>query len=83
MYIHINNRIEYRFTCNSEKNEKNIRKHAIDLLKAGELLYAPHAVLEDDRKDYGEERYIAKGYLNGIPIAVVYTMRGFDHIHVI
>lgn len=39
--------------------------------------------LEDNRKDYGEERRIAKGYLNGVPIGVVYTFRGVNCVHII
>ncbi len=75
--------MEYHFTCDPAKNKKNIKERGIDLLKAGELLYEPHLNTEDDREDYGEERYVAKGYLNGIPLAVVYTIPGIDHRHII
>ncbi len=54
----------YRFTCDPFKNRLNMQRHGIDLLKAGELLYEPHLELEDDRKDYGEERHLTRGYLN-------------------
>ena len=75
--------MDYQFTCDPAKNKRNIKERGIDLLKAGEILYEPHLDTEDDREDYGEERNIAKGYLNGIPLVVVYTIRGIDHRHII
>ena len=75
--------MEYEFTCDPNKNKANIRRHGIDLLEAGELLYGSYVDIEDDRKDYGEERCIAKGYLNDIPIVVVYVLRDYNNVHVI
>jgi uncharacterized DUF497 family protein len=73
----------FEFSCDPAKNEETIRKRGIDLLKAGELLYQAHIDLEDDREDYSEERRIAKGYLNGVPLVIIYTSRGPNRIHVI
>lgn len=52
-------------------------------MEAGQLLYEPHMDFEDDRRDYGEERTIAKGYLHGVPIVIVYTERAPNKIHII
>jgi uncharacterized protein len=36
----------------------------------------PLVTVEDAREDYGEERYIALGLLEGIVVSMVYTERG-------
>lgn len=57
------------------KNRLNVEKHALELADALEVLSAPHLVREDRRKDYGEPRFIAVGYLRERMVVVVYTMR--------
>lgn len=37
---------------------------------------------EDNRFEYGEQRFVTLGLLNGIPISIVHTETA-DHIHVI
>lgn len=41
-----------------------------------------HTVLEDDRFDYGETRYISAGYLGDRMVVMVWTSRG-DARHII
>ncbi len=62
------------FEWDEEKRKQAILKHGIDFADAigifdGEVLLAPSK--HDD-----ERRWIAVGLLNGIEIAVIYTMRG-------
>lgn len=35
-----------------------------------------YAEIEDDRRDYGEQRYITAGYLDGRMVVMVWTPRG-------
>ena len=57
------------------KNQLNVEKHALDFADAAEVLSGPHLVCEDLRKDYGEQRFIAVGYLRARMVVIVYTMR--------
>lgn len=61
------------FEWDEEKRQQTILKHGIDFADAigifdGEVLVAPS-------KHNDEQRWIAVGLLNGIEIAVIYTMR--------
>jgi len=59
-----------------EKREINISDHSIDFVQAGKIFENPVVERLDDRKDYGEERYIAIGHWNEEFLVVVYTWRG-------
>lgn len=56
-----------------EKREINISDHSIDFVQAGKIFENPVVERLDDRKDYGEERYIAIGHWNEEFLVVVYT----------
>lgn len=57
------------------KNEANKAKHGLDFVDFAGWDAEP-AVLVDDRFDYGEDRFIALGRIDGVPHAIVYTLRG-------
>ena len=59
-----------------EKRQQNIQKHCVDLLYAALIFEGPTLNKVDDRHDYGEERFVALGLVDGDPFTVVYTMRG-------
>ena len=63
------------FEWDEEKRQRNVRVHGIDFLTAS--LVFENEMLEriDDREDYGEDRIIALGHVNGVVIRVVYTLR--------
>lgn len=46
-----------------QKNRKNLAKHGISLEEAANFDYASARTEIDLRKDYGEIRYVATGYL--------------------
>lgn len=46
-----------------DKNEKNIRDRGLSFEQAAEFDFQSAIFLIDDRRDYGEIRYIAIGYL--------------------
>jgi uncharacterized DUF497 family protein len=66
------------FDWDLSKNAKNLQEHGIDFEDVKPLFATtqPHLDKEDDREDYGEERRIRLGHLEGLPVYVVYTMRG-------
>jgi len=64
------------FEWDAAKNEKNIDKHGIDFEDAIGIFAGPVLERPDDRRDYGEPRFIAFGVFDEREIAVVYTIRG-------
>ncbi|WP_339873663.1 BrnT family toxin [uncultured Brevundimonas sp.] len=55
------------------KDAANIAKHGVSLALAGELEVL--AVVEDDRRDYGEVRKRAFGVIDGVFFSLAYTLR--------
>jgi hypothetical protein len=56
------------------KDAANIAKHGLSLADFTGFDAEPH-VVEDDRFDYGEQRFIALGRIDGAPHCIVFTMR--------
>jgi hypothetical protein len=61
------------FDWDPTKNRRNIRDHAIDFADAVGIFGGPTWERVDDRRYYGEERWIAVGLMYGVEITVVYT----------
>jgi len=64
------------FEWDEKKRDQVNKKHDVDLLYAALIFVGPVIERPDERKDYGEERTIALGMIDGVPYTVVYTMRG-------
>lgn len=47
------------------KNEKNLRERGLSFERAVEFDFSTAGVDIDNRRDYGETRYVAAGYLDG------------------
>ena len=60
----------------STKDAANRRKHGLALAAAAVLFEGPILRQADDRRDYGEERWLAVGRIGGETFTVCYTMRG-------
>lgn len=58
------------------KRAVNLNKHGLDLADAGTVFMGRVATKRDDRQDYGEDRYITAGHLNGRCVVLVWTLRG-------
>lgn len=71
------------FEWDPPKNEANIAKHGFDFADAALLFAGPMIVVVDTRRDYGEERWIGFGQLNGRVIHVAFTERGAGIVRVI
>jgi uncharacterized DUF497 family protein len=63
------------FEWDEQKNERNIRERGIDFSDAPEMFEGPMLVARDDRRAYGETRYIGIGTIRGRRMVVVYTER--------
>jgi uncharacterized DUF497 family protein len=64
------------FEWDEQKRITNARKHGIDFRDAIEIFAGDTVMMEDDRFDYGERRFVSLGLLRGRVIAVVYTEHG-------
>jgi hypothetical protein len=65
-----------KFDWDENKRFANIEKHGIDFYIACLMLQTGTVIQEvDDRKDYGEPRYIATGLWGYIILVVVFTVR--------
>jgi uncharacterized DUF497 family protein len=64
------------FEWDKAKSERNRRKRGFGFATAALVLGGPIQTTLDDRRDYGEERIIAIGEIDGEVLVVVYTDRG-------
>lgn len=65
-----------RFEWDEEKNRINMIKHGFDFADAWEIFELPMLTTLDDRKNYGEDRWIGVGMFRGRPMVIVFTERG-------
>jgi uncharacterized DUF497 family protein len=72
-----------QFQWDREKCKKNIETHGIDFVDAAEIFSSPMLIIPDDRKSYGESRYIGMGEIQGRIMVIVYTDRSGDVIRII
>ena len=61
------------FEWDEGKRLRNLQKHGIDFVDVEFIFDGDTATIEDDRYDYGEQRFITFGLLQGQVIAVVHT----------
>lgn len=72
-----------KFEWDEEKNGENVGKHGLSFADAPEIFEAPMLAAPDTREDYGEDRWIAIGFLKNFVVVIVYTEREEDVIRVI
>ncbi len=58
------------------KREKTLQERGLDFARADEVFAGVTVTVNDNRKDYGELRYITVGMLNGRAVVMVWTPRG-------
>ncbi len=68
--------LSIEFEWDEQKRLSNLQKHGIDFVRACQIFKSYTVDFEDNRYDYGEERFIAIGETNGQILTVVYTYRG-------
>jgi len=71
-----------QFEWDEQKRRTNIRKHGFDFRDARTVFRSPMLVAPDDRYDYGEDRWIGIGMLEGRVVVVIFTERN-DTIRII
>jgi uncharacterized DUF497 family protein len=62
-----------RFEWDEAKRESNILKHGIDFVGIDSVFEAETVTILDDRFDYGEERFVTLGLLNGRVVVIAHT----------
>jgi uncharacterized protein len=70
------------FTWDEAKRRANLRKHGIDFVDAPKIFQGLTFTAEDDRKPYGERRFLTLGLLEDQIVSVTHTERG-DEIRII
>ncbi|MCU0736130.1 MAG: BrnT family toxin [Methylotetracoccus sp.] len=60
------------------KREATLQYRGLDFADAAEVIDGPSFSFPDHRQDYGEERTITVGFLEGRMTVVVWTPRGRD-----
>lgn len=65
--------MELEFEWNEDKRTEVIKTRGVDFLYAAQIFDNPTLINRDNRKDYGEERYIALGHVNEEYFIIVYT----------
>jgi uncharacterized DUF497 family protein len=64
-----------QFEWDEAKNRSNIRKHGIDFNDAIDIFNYPVLTSADRQEDFGEDRWIALGWMKLIVALVVYVER--------
>ncbi len=69
---------KYNCTYNGADNE-----HGCDFADAADIFMGNHLEIKDERRDYGEPRFIVMGYIKNRVMVAVYTCRGTETIRII
>ena len=57
------------------KRQATLDARGLDMARADEVFAGATLTAEDDRKDYGEDRFITIGFLDGRMVVLVWTFR--------
>jgi len=72
-----------KFEWDKRENQANIEKHGLDFADAHKVFEAPMLVKLDERKDYGEDRWIGIGLMDMRVVIIVFTEQKENTIRVI
>ena len=61
------------------KRRFTLDARGLDMARAGEVFAGATLSVADDRKDYGEDRFITIGFLDGSMVILVWTPRDGAH----
>jgi uncharacterized protein len=62
-----------RFTWHEPKRQGTLRRRSLDFADAGLIFAGPTFTFEDDREDYGEQRWVTLGLLQSTVVVIVHT----------
>jgi hypothetical protein len=74
---------ELEFEWDEAKARINLEKHGVSFLTASAIFLHERLERIDDRKEYGELRWIALGRVDGAVYRVVFTWRGENLVRLI
>jgi len=57
------------------KRAATLETRGLDMARAGEVFDGPTLTVEDDRRDYGEPRFLTIGFLAGRMVVLAWTER--------
>ncbi len=62
-----------QFSWDEAKRQVNLRQHGLDFADASAVFEGATFTFEDDRFDYGEQRFITLGLLHGRVVIIAHT----------
>jgi hypothetical protein len=62
-----------RFVWYEPKRQRNLKKHGVDFADAEQAFEGPTFTFEDNRQDYGEQRWVTIGLLGESVVVIVHT----------
>ena len=63
------------FEWDEDKRLANVRKHGFDFVDVVAVFESDIVTIEDDRFDYGEQRFVTLGLFNERVVVIVHTER--------
>ena len=57
------------------KRAATLEARGLDMARAGDVLTGATLTVKDDRRDYGEDRFITIGFLDDVMVVLVWTPR--------
>jgi uncharacterized DUF497 family protein len=64
------------FSWDEGKRSRNLQRHGIDFADAAKVFDGFTVTAEDRRYEYGEQRFLTLGWLNGEIVSVAHAERG-------
>lgn len=71
-----------QFSWHEPKRRATLNRRGLDFAHAAQVFTGPTFVFEDDRQDYGEQRWVTFGLLREKVVIIVHT-EADDHIRII
>jgi uncharacterized DUF497 family protein len=65
------------FEWDNNKNKSNLDKHGLNFEDTKFIFESQTITFKDEREDYGEDRFITLGTLEGRVVVVVHTQRNY------
>lgn len=62
-----------RYTWHEPKRQITLKNRGLDFAEAEKVFAGPIFTFEDDRQDYGEQRWVSLGLLHGKVVVIVHT----------
>ena len=71
-----------RFSWKEAKRARNLKDHGLDFIDAPRVFEGTTFTFEDDRFNYGEQRFVTLELLAGVTVSIVHTENEHE-IHII